>query len=344
MVYIDGTLSYILTEEGRLIADGTGANRKFLYEYNLNDHLGNVRLTFMGSNLGNTIDIVQTTNYYPFGLVMNQVNSNTWSDYKINKYLYNGKERQDDKMISESLNWYDYGARMYDSQIGRWHAIDPLADKYYSLSPYSYVANNPLKFIDHDGKEIVIVTKRNSEGSIVETLKYSEGKLYMNNGKEYSGSNSFALKVQNTLNNLIGTDNKDVQGTISSLEGSKNKHYIEYNPSGANDVVPTAIDLDGVNKGDPSGSHVRVSLIEGEIENGLPSTKETIMAHELKHADDYNKGNMVGRIGVEPSNTSPFEIRAVNFENKVRSANNMELRKTYGGKPIDKKKLEDPTK
>lgn len=298
----------------------------------------------MGTDLGGAVDIVQATSYYPFGLIMNQTNGNTAPEYQRNEYLYNGKELQSDNFASSSLNWYDYGARFYDPQIGRFTTQDPFAAKYYSLSPFSYVANNPLKFIDPDGKEIVIVTKRNKEGSIVETLKYSEGKLYMNNGKEYSGSNSFALKVQNTLNNLIGTDNKEVQGTISLLEGSKNKHYIEYNPSGANDVVPTAIDLNGVNKGDPSGSHVRVSLIEGEIENGLPSTKETIMAHELKHADDYDKGNMVGRIGVEPSNTSPFEIRAVNFENKVRSANKMELRKTYGGKPIDKKKLEDPTK
>jgi RHS repeat-associated protein len=323
---------------------GTGSDRRFIYEYNLKDHLGDSRIIFMGTDLGGAVDIVQATSYYPFGLIMNQTNGNTAPEYQRNEYLYNGKELQSDNFASSSLNWYDYGARFYDPQIGRFTTQDPFAAKYYSLSPFSYVANNPLKFIDPDGKEIVIVTKRNKEGSIVETLKYSEGKLYMNNGKEYSGSNSFALKVQNTLNNLIGTDNKEVQGTISLLEGSKNKHYIEYNPSGANDVVPTAIDLNGVNKGDPSGSHVRVSLIEGEIENGLPSTKETIMAHELKHADDYDKGNMVGRIGVEPSNTSPFEIRAVNFENKVRSANKMELRKTYGGKPIDKKKLEDPTK
>ena len=89
----------------------------------------------MGSDLGNTIDVVQTTNYYPFGLVMNQVNSNTWSDYKINKYLYNGKERQDNKMISESLNWYDYGARFYDQQKARWTTLDPLAEASRRLKP-----------------------------------------------------------------------------------------------------------------------------------------------------------------------------------------------------------------
>jgi hypothetical protein len=68
----------------------------------------------MGSNPGGAIDIVQTSSYYPFGLVMSRMNGNTSPDYKKNKYLFNGKEQQYDKMTSESLNWYDYGARMYN--------------------------------------------------------------------------------------------------------------------------------------------------------------------------------------------------------------------------------------
>jgi len=134
-----------------MITYGDGANRRFLYEYDLKDHLGNNRVTFMGTSLGGAIDVAQTTNYYPFGLVMNQ-GGNTKPTNQKNKYLYNGKELQDDKMTSESMNLYDYGARFYDPQIGRWTTIDPLCELGRKFTPYNYAFNNPLRFIDPDGK------------------------------------------------------------------------------------------------------------------------------------------------------------------------------------------------
>jgi RHS repeat-associated protein len=89
--------------------------------------------------------------YYPFGLILSKYDA-TITDYSKNKYLYNGKEYEDDSFGSSSLNWYDYGARFYDAQIGRFTTIDPLAEKYHSISTFAYCFNNPIRFIDPDGR------------------------------------------------------------------------------------------------------------------------------------------------------------------------------------------------
>lgn len=109
----------------------------------------------MGTDLGGAVDIVQITNYYPFGLVMSQTNESYSPTYRKNKYLYNGKELQDDKMTSEALDWYDYDARFYDAQIGLWTTPDPSAELYRKWSPYNYAVNNPIRFIDPDGMDVI---------------------------------------------------------------------------------------------------------------------------------------------------------------------------------------------
>jgi len=95
--------------------------------------------------------VIQQTDYDPFGLTFNEYSR---ENSVSNNFLYNGKELQKDF----DLNWYDYGARMYDAALGRWHVIDPMADKYKEWSPYIYVMNNPLKFIDPDGQDAEYVT------------------------------------------------------------------------------------------------------------------------------------------------------------------------------------------
>ena len=92
--------------------------------------------------------VLQQTDYYPFGTAFAVGNTN------INKYLYGGKELQDEVLSGTSVSMYDFHARFLDGQhIPAWTSIDPLAEKYYNVSPYVYANNNPVLYVDPDGKE-----------------------------------------------------------------------------------------------------------------------------------------------------------------------------------------------
>ncbi|MEM8569173.1 MAG: RHS repeat-associated core domain-containing protein, partial [Bacteroidota bacterium] len=93
--------------------------------------------------------VIQTDDYYPFGLA--HAGGFQRVTAKENQFKYNGKELIEDL----GIDWYDYGARMYMADIGRWGAVDPLAEDYYGWSPYNYVMDNPIRHIDPDGRGVI---------------------------------------------------------------------------------------------------------------------------------------------------------------------------------------------
>jgi RHS repeat-associated protein len=134
-IYEGTSLKQVLHGEGYIDMNGTPT-----YHYYLKDHLGNNRMVVNQSGT-----VVQQTDYYPFGMTFNKSGS---SD---NKYLYNGKELQEDAIGNGLLDWLDYGNRFCDPSIGRWHAQDLMAEFYYDQSPYNYVGNDPINYIDPNG-------------------------------------------------------------------------------------------------------------------------------------------------------------------------------------------------
>ena len=95
-------------------------------------------MIFTDSNNDGTPEIIQESDYYPFGMRHDRVTTAT------NHYLYNGKELNEDL----GLDWYDYGFRWYDAQLGRFHSVDPIIENFPYVTPYNYAENKPINSID----------------------------------------------------------------------------------------------------------------------------------------------------------------------------------------------------
>ncbi|MCS2273352.1 RHS repeat-associated core domain-containing protein [Bacteroides caccae] len=135
VVYENGVPQILLTEVGYVsLTDGK-------YHYYLKDHQGNNRVVVDEEGT-----VEEVNHYYPFGGVFSSTGD-------AQPYKYNGKELD----RKGGLDWYDYGARMYDAALGRFMKTDRFSEKYVSLSPYQYGANNPVNNIDVNGDSITVL-------------------------------------------------------------------------------------------------------------------------------------------------------------------------------------------
>ena len=137
--------------------------------------------------------IEQASDYYPYGLAFN------YNNLDKNRYLYNGKELQNQTLATTFFGVYDYGARHYDPTLGRWHCIDNKIEKYYNFSPYMYSANNPITIIDPNEEDLIkVIVPANANASKTKTI--------LVDSKSAAQFSKFALGMNSKYGLVINSD------------------------------------------------------------------------------------------------------------------------------------------
>ena len=255
VIYENGTQKLLLTEEGYINLTGTQQ-----YHYYLKDHQGNNRVVI---NQSGTVE--ETNHYYPFGGVFGTAGN-------TQPYKYNGKELDTKK----GLNWYDYGARMYDPALGRWHVVDPLAEKYCGVSPYTYCKNNPILRIDIDGKDDYVVNK-NGYVLFWKNTKYEDkgDRVYYFDGehkpKQVSGK-PITIMDNKLMPRMVENQGKEGQTTTYGQTSNIHDAANLFKFAADNSVVEWKLDV-YENENDGPTAIIITDHKEGSVERGNNAKK-----------------------------------------------------------------------
>ena len=258
----------VQTPEGYVGADyiGIDSHRNYAYYYYVHDHLGNVRIT--RNSQGYYAD--QSLEYYPSGVLFDRS-----AEKERQPYMFGGKE-----LVSmHGLNEYDFTGRWQDPVIPSFTSIDPLCEKYYSVSPYVYCMNNPVCFVDPDGKDIVIW--------------YNDDK----NRFVFNGTNQSSAPQDSFVRSVIdaydyNTDNGGENNMKKNVTNSRYKVGVKETHVGSESV--------------PMSNGILFNPVGAlRLEDGYVLSPATILEHEFGHVVARKEG--VNDITPDPDYTTVTE-------------------------------------
>ena len=278
----DGTqLESIAWDGGRIVAepDGWGGTNMVPYLYST-DHLGSVRAVRNAL----TGAVVSGSDYEPYG-------AHTTLSGTPQRYRYNGKEDQS----FAGTPYLDYGARQYDPFTGSWKVPDPLAEKYYSVSPYLYCNSNPLRFVDLEGKEVYAIDNL-SKSNIKRTLSKKEAR-YVRFDKKGRLNTRRLNRSKSSSENMTA---------LKALANSDTKYYFSVS---SNDGKQSFFEK-GTYADRPNDYYYGVTKMPGMRENPSPNNNVYIVT-----ADFLDEGKMVENVAHEGyGHAYFFELHKTNPE------------------------------
>ena len=234
-IYRNGKLLRVLNEKGF----ATPNSNSYDLHYFVKDYLGNVRVVTDAKG-----NVEQSIDYYPFGSVI--VES---TNVEMQPYLYNGKEL--DRM--NGLDWYDYGARMYESDGIRWGQMDPLADSTPDVTPYGYCGNNPIRRIDHKG--MLYGDYYDSKGNLLGSDGIDNKKIYVMR----TTKTSFESYGDAPVNNIPRKQAKAAANEVREFNGDASHDFSEAQKS--------FVELDG-------SSNIRKEVVNCIKDDGTGGTSD----------------------------------------------------------------------
>lgn len=308
VIYENGSPKTLMTDAGFVSL----TDNKF--HYYLKDYEGNHRVVVNEKG-----EVEERNDYYPLGGLMAS------SSGSVQPYKYNGKELD----RKGGLDWYDYGARHYDAVLGRWHTVDPMAEQYYSLSPYAYCANNPIKHIDPDGRTIYIWYMNDSGTKVA--YKYSGGNVTHSNpfvqavitAYQYNKANGIKAGNGGGASTVAIVENTDIRVNVSETV-----YEVTYSPNASRGV----------------GCIYWKSDLGRQNANGTVNSPATIFDHEADHALQHKTNAAeyeVNRVrDSDPQYGTKEERRVITGSEQKTSRANGETRpgqvtrRNHEGKPV----------